>query len=106
MMQIKTFDCLFCSVHYVQGGRLFTSSGTMYYHGFNLTLCNTKNADLPVCVNNVTADSEVRSLQGIIYGSGLTPTLKVAQLFEVFCLLLKFRFDCFCECVCVCMCIR
>ncbi|XP_070192640.1 endosome/lysosome-associated apoptosis and autophagy regulator family member 2-like isoform X3 [Littorina saxatilis] len=45
-------------VHYVQGGRLFTSSGTMYYHGFNLTLCNAKNTELPVCINNVTADTQ------------------------------------------------
>ncbi|XP_076469611.1 endosome/lysosome-associated apoptosis and autophagy regulator family member 2-like isoform X2 [Babylonia areolata] len=48
-------------VHYVEGGRLFTSSGTMYYHGFNLTLCGAKNDELPVCVNNVTASSQNRS---------------------------------------------
>ena len=39
----------------MRGGRLFTSSGTMYYHGFNLTLCNGRERALPTCVNNVTA---------------------------------------------------
>ena len=48
-------------VHYVQGGRLFTSSGTMYYHGFNLTLCNAKDKDLPVCINNVTSPTQVKA---------------------------------------------
>ena len=33
----------------------------MYYHGFNLTLCNAHNDALPVCVNNVTENSQVRS---------------------------------------------
>ena len=61
--RMNLFDgLLVCRMHYVQGGRLFTSSGTLYYHGFNLTLCNTKNTDLPVCINNVTTDSQVRRM--------------------------------------------
>lgn len=49
-------------VHYVQGGRLFTSSGTMYYHGFNLTLCNANDGEMPICHNNVTSDSQVLNM--------------------------------------------
>ncbi|KAH9512534.1 hypothetical protein Btru_038726 [Bulinus truncatus] len=36
---------------------LFTASGTQYYHGFNITLCNHDNKPLPTCVNNVTAET-------------------------------------------------
>lgn len=43
--------------HFVSGARLFTASGTQYYHGFNFTLCNTANAPLPTCVNNVSAEA-------------------------------------------------
>ncbi|KAK7486715.1 hypothetical protein BaRGS_00021999, partial [Batillaria attramentaria] len=49
-------------VHFVQGGRLFTSSGTMYYHGFNLTLCNAGDGEMPVCLNNVTTESQVLNM--------------------------------------------
>ncbi|KAL8583433.1 hypothetical protein ACOMHN_057889 [Nucella lapillus] len=64
-------------VHYVQGGRLFTSSGTMYYHGFNLTLCNAHNHQLPVCLNNVTAGAQMMNMPvkvtGMICRSTLIP---------------------------------
>ncbi|XP_055882863.1 endosome/lysosome-associated apoptosis and autophagy regulator family member 2-like isoform X1 [Biomphalaria glabrata] len=45
------------TIHFVSGSRLFTASGTQYYHGFNLTLCNHGNKPLPSCVNNVTSEN-------------------------------------------------
>ncbi|GFR88566.1 UPF0577 protein KIAA1324-like homolog [Elysia marginata] len=44
-------------VRFVTGSRLFTGSGTQYFHGFNISLCNHGNEPLPTCVNNVTGDS-------------------------------------------------
>ncbi|XP_035825827.1 endosome/lysosome-associated apoptosis and autophagy regulator family member 2 [Aplysia californica] len=44
-------------LHYVSGARLFTASGTQYYHSFNISLCNHGNTPLPTCVNNVSADA-------------------------------------------------
>lgn len=45
------------SVRFVTGSRLFTGSGTQYFHGFNISLCNHGDQPLPTCVNNVTGDS-------------------------------------------------
>ncbi|KAK3769646.1 hypothetical protein RRG08_004898 [Elysia crispata] len=45
------------SVRFVTGSRLFTGSGTQYFHGFNISLCNHGNQPLPTCINNVTGDS-------------------------------------------------
>ncbi|XP_076447212.1 endosome/lysosome-associated apoptosis and autophagy regulator family member 2-like [Babylonia areolata] len=62
-------------VHYVQGGRLFTAGGTMYYHGFNLTLCNAKNEELPICINNVTAESQLLNQASEVVGMMCRSTL-------------------------------
>ncbi|GFO06318.1 upf0577 protein kiaa1324-like homolog [Plakobranchus ocellatus] len=45
------------SVRFIAGSRLFTGSGTQYFHGFNISLCNHGNQPLPMCVNNVTRDA-------------------------------------------------
>ncbi|XP_050414359.1 endosome/lysosome-associated apoptosis and autophagy regulator family member 2 isoform X2 [Patella vulgata] len=45
-------------LQFVTGTRLFTSSGTTYYHGFNISLCGHNTNTLPTCVNNVTAQDE------------------------------------------------
>ncbi|XP_046342668.1 endosome/lysosome-associated apoptosis and autophagy regulator family member 2-like isoform X1 [Haliotis rufescens] len=42
------------NIQFVVGNKLFTSSGTQYYHGFNISLCGNKGTQLPTCYNNVT----------------------------------------------------
>ncbi|XP_052822355.1 endosome/lysosome-associated apoptosis and autophagy regulator family member 2 isoform X2 [Octopus bimaculoides] len=39
---------------HVIGGHLFTSAGTQYYHGFNITLCGSPDGPKAQCINNVT----------------------------------------------------
>ncbi|BFZ10557.1 hypothetical protein BsWGS_13596 [Bradybaena similaris] len=59
------------------GSRLFTASGTQYYHSFNLSLCNHDNQALPQCVNNITSQSMIwkqpTSLSSMICRSTLIP---------------------------------
>ncbi|XP_041348506.1 endosome/lysosome-associated apoptosis and autophagy regulator family member 2-like isoform X2 [Gigantopelta aegis] len=46
-------------LQYIAGNKLFTSSGTQYYHGFNFSLCGSVQA---TCVNNVSHDTAGRKL--------------------------------------------
>ncbi|KAL8603739.1 hypothetical protein ACOMHN_024355 [Nucella lapillus] len=62
-------------VHFVEGGRLFTSGGTMYYHGFNLTLCNAKSQALPVCISNVTEETQLLNMPSKVVGMICRSTL-------------------------------
>jgi hypothetical protein len=39
--------------HMVEGSRLFTASGTQYFHQFNFTLCGNHD-DRVACINNVS----------------------------------------------------
>ncbi|XP_059150434.1 endosome/lysosome-associated apoptosis and autophagy regulator family member 2-like isoform X2 [Physella acuta] len=53
-------------VHFIAGVRLFTVSGTQYYHGFNISLCSYGNKPLPTCVNNVTTDALLLNQPGAL----------------------------------------
>ncbi|ESP03535.1 hypothetical protein LOTGIDRAFT_81462, partial [Lottia gigantea] len=74
----KTFDfSKLNGLQYVTGTRLFTSSGTTYFHGFNISLCDNKV--LPSCVNNVTSlDEEMfnepSTVSGMICRSTMVPS--------------------------------
>ncbi|CAG5119804.1 unnamed protein product, partial [Candidula unifasciata] len=61
----------------VTGSRLFTASGTQYYHSFNISLCNSGNKALPLCVNNITSQSviqnQLKSLSSMVCRSTLIP---------------------------------
>ncbi|GAB6028023.1 hypothetical protein CHUAL_002249 [Chamberlinius hualienensis] len=41
--------------HRVRGSRLFTSSGTEYFHEFNVSLCGFYGQGNTICVNNLTS---------------------------------------------------
>uniref|UniRef100_A0A0B7AI94 MRH domain-containing protein n=1 Tax=Arion vulgaris TaxID=1028688 RepID=A0A0B7AI94_9EUPU len=53
-------------VRFVSGSRLFTGSGTQYYHGFNISLCNHGTQPLPTCVNNVTSQLVMLNQPGFL----------------------------------------
>ncbi|KAL4226884.1 hypothetical protein ACF0H5_014862 [Mactra antiquata] len=52
----QTFDMknLSNSFQFVQGSLLFTSSGTQYYHGFNISLFGEPEKSYVICANNVS----------------------------------------------------
>ncbi|BFZ08340.1 hypothetical protein BsWGS_11379 [Bradybaena similaris] len=54
------------TVRFVAGARLFTGSGTQYYHGFNISLCNHGTQSLPTCVNNVTSELVMLNQPGFL----------------------------------------
>ncbi|CAH1782541.1 unnamed protein product [Owenia fusiformis] len=65
------------------GARLFTSSGTQYYHTFNISLCGHEGLGEALCANNVTQSSdgtaessksdEAHGVQSMICRSTLIP---------------------------------
>ncbi|XP_064604934.1 endosome/lysosome-associated apoptosis and autophagy regulator family member 2-like isoform X3 [Liolophura sinensis] len=56
--------------HYIDGTRLFTSSGTKYVHGFNISLCAGHDAfPQATCVNNVTFEEAENGLGLSIFQS-------------------------------------
>ncbi|XP_052285600.1 endosome/lysosome-associated apoptosis and autophagy regulator family member 2-like isoform X2 [Dreissena polymorpha] len=46
------------SFRFLQGSLLFTSTGTQYYHGFNISLFGEPDKSFVVCENNVTTDTD------------------------------------------------
>ncbi|XP_060575357.1 endosome/lysosome-associated apoptosis and autophagy regulator family member 2-like isoform X2 [Ruditapes philippinarum] len=53
------------SFKFIQGSLLFTSSGTQYYHGFNISLFGTPDKSQVICENNVTrSDSHISTHAG------------------------------------------
>ncbi|XP_053377505.1 endosome/lysosome-associated apoptosis and autophagy regulator family member 2-like isoform X2 [Mercenaria mercenaria] len=53
------------SFKFIRGSLLFTSSGTQYYHGFNISLFGTPDKSHVICENNVTrSDTHIFSHAG------------------------------------------
>lgn len=50
---------MFYSFKFIQGSLLFTSSGTQYYHGFNISLFGEPDKSHVICENNVTREDTV-----------------------------------------------
>lgn len=61
-MYIFCVHFCFDSHEFVRGSLLFTSSGTRYYHGFNISLFGTPDKSYVICTNNVTTEDEAVSL--------------------------------------------
>lgn len=62
--------------HQVQGSHLFTSSGTEYFHHFNLSLCGKEAHGQTICANNITAhgsDESIDVLRSVICRSTIIP---------------------------------
>ncbi|XP_052780227.1 endosome/lysosome-associated apoptosis and autophagy regulator family member 2-like isoform X2 [Mya arenaria] len=55
----RTFDLrnLTATYKFMQGSLLFTSSGTQYYHGFNISLFGEPDKSFVICENNVTQNA-------------------------------------------------
>ncbi|WAR25422.1 ELAP2-like protein [Mya arenaria] len=75
----RTFDLrnLTATYKFMQGSLLFTSSGTQYYHGFNISLFGEPDKSFVICENNVTqnasAINEPKRLVAKICRSTLVP---------------------------------
>lgn len=65
---------------HVTGGHLFTSAGTQYYHGFNISLCGSPNGQKATCINNVTTlPKELRSVSRVPLGGPRTLTASICR---------------------------
>lgn len=67
----------------IRGRKLFTASGTQYYHAFNISLCSNQGKPAAVCANNVTYHMQDEYLSDSVHSQVCRSTIVPSQQSEM-----------------------